>query len=151
MLFAQATTPTGWTRNSTHDDATIRVTSGQGGGTGGSVAFSTGFTSSYVAMAGTGAGPITSSPTILAADNITTHQHAQFYRAAIITNGYIGPPNIYGKTWTKNITPTLMVPSPTNGGQAHTHPDGVINYTYTTTPRNMAVKYVDTILATYTG
>jgi hypothetical protein len=43
MLFAQATAPTGWTKDTTHNDKSLRVVSGTGGGSGGSVAFSTVF------------------------------------------------------------------------------------------------------------
>lgn len=43
MLFAQANAPTGWTRDTTHNDKALRVVSGTGGGSGGSVAFSTVF------------------------------------------------------------------------------------------------------------
>lgn len=43
MLFAQAAAPTGWTKDTTHNDKTLRVVSGSGGGSGGSVAFSTVF------------------------------------------------------------------------------------------------------------
>ncbi|MCU0767748.1 MAG: hypothetical protein MUE39_10345 [Gammaproteobacteria bacterium] len=41
MMFAQAAAPTGWTKSATHNDKTLRVVSGSGGGSGGSVAFST--------------------------------------------------------------------------------------------------------------
>lgn len=40
MLFFQAAAPTGWTQT-THNNAALRVTSGAGGGTGGSVGFTT--------------------------------------------------------------------------------------------------------------
>ena len=43
MLFAQAAAPTGWTKQTTHNDKVLRVVSGSGGGSGGSVAFSTVF------------------------------------------------------------------------------------------------------------
>ena len=43
MLFAQASAPTGWTKDTTHNDKSLRVVSGTGGGSGGSVAFSTVF------------------------------------------------------------------------------------------------------------
>lgn len=43
MLFAQASAPTGWTKQTTHNDKSLRVVSGTGGGSGGSVAFSTVF------------------------------------------------------------------------------------------------------------
>ena len=41
MLFAQAAQPVGWTKSTTHDDKVLRVVSNSGGGSGGSVAFST--------------------------------------------------------------------------------------------------------------
>jgi hypothetical protein len=41
MLFAQGSAPTGWTKQTTHNDKALRVVSGSGGGSGGSVAFST--------------------------------------------------------------------------------------------------------------
>ena len=43
MLFAQAASPTGWTKSTTHNDKTLRVVSGDGGGSGGVQAFSTVF------------------------------------------------------------------------------------------------------------
>ena len=43
MLFAQAAAPTGWTKSTTHNDKTLRVVSGSGGGSGGVQAFSTVF------------------------------------------------------------------------------------------------------------
>ena len=43
MLFAQGTAPTGWTKQTTHNDKTLRVVSGSGGGSGGVQAFSTVF------------------------------------------------------------------------------------------------------------
>ena len=46
LLFHQAAAPTGWTKQTTVNDATLRVVSGTtGGGTGGSIAFSTLFAS----------------------------------------------------------------------------------------------------------
>lgn len=41
MLFAQAAAPVGWTKDTTHNDKSLRVVSGDGGGSGGLVAFST--------------------------------------------------------------------------------------------------------------
>ena len=43
MLFAQAAAPTGWTKQTTHNDKSLRVVSGSGGGSGGVQAFSTVF------------------------------------------------------------------------------------------------------------
>ena len=43
MLFAQEAAPTGWTKETIHNDKTLRVVSGSGGGSGGVQAFSTVF------------------------------------------------------------------------------------------------------------
>ena len=45
MLFYQAAAPTGWTKQTTHNDKSLRVVSGTGGGNGGSTAFSSIFAS----------------------------------------------------------------------------------------------------------
>ena len=45
MLFYQASAPTGWTKQTTHNDKSLRVVSGTGGGSGGSTAFSSIFAS----------------------------------------------------------------------------------------------------------
>lgn len=45
MLFYQASAPTGWTKQTTHNDKSLRVVSGTGGGSGGSTAFTSVFTS----------------------------------------------------------------------------------------------------------
>lgn len=43
MLFVQAAAPTGWTKVITSDNAALRIVSGTGGGTGGTVNFTTAF------------------------------------------------------------------------------------------------------------
>lgn len=45
LLFYQAAAPTGWTKVTTHDNKTLRVVSGTGGGSGGSTNFTTVFKS----------------------------------------------------------------------------------------------------------
>lgn len=45
MLFYQASAPTGWTKQTAHNDKSLRVVSGTGGGSGGSTAFTSVFTS----------------------------------------------------------------------------------------------------------
>lgn len=45
LLFYQAAAPTGWTKVTTQDNKALRVVSGTGGGSGGSVAFTTAFAS----------------------------------------------------------------------------------------------------------
>ena len=45
MVFYQAAAPTGWTKQTTHNDKSLRVVSGTGGGNGGSSSFSSVFAS----------------------------------------------------------------------------------------------------------
>ena len=49
MLFMQAAAPTGWTKSVTHNNKALRIVSGTGGGSGGTVDFSTAFASKSVA------------------------------------------------------------------------------------------------------
>jgi len=43
MLFFQTNAPTGWTKQTTHNNKTLRVVTGNGGGSGGNQAFTTAF------------------------------------------------------------------------------------------------------------
>ena len=71
MLFAMATAPTGWTKQTTQNDKTIRVVSGTTGGTaGGNTAFSTVFTSTRT-VTGTVDG------TAITAAQMPVHAHTQ--------------------------------------------------------------------------
>lgn len=47
MVFYQAAVPTGWTQDTSHDDKTLRVVSGSGGGSGGTHAMSDGLSHSH--------------------------------------------------------------------------------------------------------
>lgn len=70
MLFNQASAPTGWTKQVDVNDAALRVVSGDGGGTGGSLAFSALFaTGKTVSLSGNvGA-------TTLTVEQMPTHRH----------------------------------------------------------------------------
>lgn len=57
--FAQAAAPTGWTKITDHDNCAIRVVSGAGGGTAGSVNFSEAFTSKPITTSAVTINPIT--------------------------------------------------------------------------------------------
>lgn len=67
MLFVQTTAPVGWTQQNAYNDYALRVVAGVGGGTGGTVPFSTAFSSAGV----TG----TIGATTLNATQIPAHNH----------------------------------------------------------------------------
>jgi hypothetical protein len=123
LLFQQTTAPTGWTKITTYNDAALRVVSGAAG-TGGSVGFTTAFASKSV----TG----TVGNTTLTIDQIPNHSHGLQGYVSIDGGGSFGNPagssNIYSSTFGAG------------GGQSHTH-------TFTGTAINLAVQYVDIIIA----
>lgn len=147
MLFAQTTAPTGWTKSTTHDNKALRVVSGSAS-SGGSVAFTTAFASqSVVGTVG--------SYTLTTAD-IPSHNHTATSTdsghshgiSAVGMNGgstgvfytLVSPSTPYVNTisGTANITTSI---GSTGGGGGHSH-------SFTGTAINLAVQYVDVIIAT---
>jgi hypothetical protein len=143
LLFQQTSAPTGWTKSTTHNDKALRVVSGSAS-SGGSVAFTTAFASQ--AVAGTVG---TSGATTLSTGQIPSHTHTAptvvLWGAAVT-----GTPNLFcGTTTAANSgTPTSAYYGPNTGaaggGGSHDHSGG----TFTGTAINLAVQYVDVIIAT---
>lgn len=122
----QAAAPTGWTKITTQDNKAMRVVSGTGGTTGGSVAFTTAFTSQAV----TGS----NSATTLTSAQIPAHTHN--FSIYPTTGGGSVP----GAGTAAGAAVTNATASNTGGGSSHTH-------TFTGTAINLAVQYIDMILA----
>jgi len=158
MLFQQTSAPTGWTKDTTHDNKALRVVTGSAG-SGGTVAFSTAFASRTVSG---NVDNFTASGTVnghtLDITQIPSHQHfianetngtgtltASNYvneqAQAGSSNGYI----LKGST----TVPYIGLTSPTGGGTAHSHSftGTAHNHSFSTT-LDMAVQYVDLIIAT---
>ena len=127
MLFVQAAAPTGWTKQTTVNDATIRIVSGTtGGNTGGSVAFSTAFVAGKAITLSGNVGATT-----LSAAQIPSHSHG--FSAMISAKGrYAESGNVFndGNSNTSSV----------GGNGSHTHS---LSGTATV---DLSVKYVDTIL-----
>jgi hypothetical protein len=143
MLFVQTTAPTGWTKSTTHNNKALRVVSGSAS-SGGSVAFTTAFASQ--AVAGTVG---TSGATTLSTAQIPSHTHTA--PAVVLWGAAVtATPNLFcGTTTAANSgTPTSTYYGPNTGaaggGGSHDHTGG----TFTGTAINLAVQYVDVIIAT---
>ena len=146
MLFVQTTAPTGWTKSTTHNDKALRVVSGSAS-SGGSVAFTTAFASQ--AVAGTVG---TSGSTTLTVAQIPAHTHKITSPAyggyvqsetsggfgAIVNRSGVGDSSI------GNANNWNAADINTSTGGSHTHSGG----TFTGTAINLAVQYVDVIIAT---
>jgi len=126
--FYNTNAPTGWTKLTTQNDKALRVVSGSGGVSGGSVAFSTAFSSQ--AVTGTNGA---SGATTLTTAQIPSHSHtigtgggsfnSVITRAGTSVNG-------------SNSTDA------TGSGDSHTHSAAA----FTGTAINLAVQYIDLIL-----
>jgi hypothetical protein len=123
MLFQQTAAPTGWTKITTFNNAALRVVNGAAS-SGGSVAFTSAFSSQAVAG--------TVGATTLTIDQIPNHSHGLPGYVSIDGGGSFGNPlgssNIYSSTFGAG------------GGGSHTH-------SFTGTAINLAVQYVDIIIA----
>ena len=141
MLFAQTAAPTGWTKSTTHDNKALRVVSGSAS-SGGSVAFTTAFASQ--AVSGTVGDTTLTTAQIPAHShgvNDPGHVHTQICTGNIAYGG--GANTNGGNNFTGNTGAAVTGISIQNagGGGSHTH-------SFTGTAINLAVQYVDVILAT---
>ena len=122
MLFVQTAAPTGWTKSVTDDNKALRVVSGTAG-TGGSVAFTTAFSSQSISG--------TVGNTTLTIDQIPAHTHTYDKpQAGIATGAGASGLTIVGGQATGSA----------GNGQPHTH-------SLTAAAINLAVQYVDVIIA----
>jgi hypothetical protein len=126
MLFQQTAAPTGWTKQTTHNDKVLRVVSGTAS-SGGTTAFSTVFANQTPTISG---GSISS--TTLSTAQMPSHSHSMFGGygvAGLNTDGFNGITN--------------SSTGSTGGGESHTH-----SFTQPTASAiTLNVQYVDLIIA----
>lgn len=167
MLFVQTTAPTGWTKSTTHDNKALRVVSGSAS-SGGSVAFTTAFASQSV----TG----TVGDTTLTSSQIPSHTHSFSANTSSVGNHTHTPVTgvLYSEVndpappadtivatagaGSMNATATLQAKQYWSQAGGHDHSvsgtsgatgsGGSHNHTFTGTAINLAVQYVDVIIAT---
>jgi hypothetical protein len=162
MMFVQTVAPTGWTKDTTHDNKALRVVSGTAS-TGGTVAFTTAFASQAVngSIANTTATNIaatqggTVGSTTLSTAQIASHSHTHLVyhdygyatsapnRTTGMLNGGGGSANLGG-----NAAGGGGSHDHSFSGSSHNHTQNAHNHTFTGTAIDMAVQYVDVIIAT---
>ena len=124
MLFVQTAAPTGWTKSTTHNDKALRIVSGAAS-SGGSVAFTTAFASQAVSG--------TVGNTTLTTTQIPSHTHSQNIGG---TSG-----SVFSIQCGSGPSFTATTTGSTGGGGSH-------NHSFSGTAINLAVQYVDVIIAT---
>lgn len=153
-VFQQTTAPTGWTKDISNDDYTLRIVTGTGGGIGGSQGFST--VMANVTFSGT-IGP-SADPTV------TTFSINSGNTAAGVPDHYHNVSTNFLKNWSSSVSATTnlqvgsgirAINSPSGpyssdavgGGGTHNHfLEAQTNFAGGT--RNFSVRYIDMIAAT---
>lgn len=140
-IFFMSSAPTGWTKLTTHNDKSLRVVSGTGGGSGGTSSFTTVFPNSLRSVSQPGV-PITGtvSPHTLITPELPSHTHGN--------GGSIGLSPGGGDVqaaagWTRNSPGTDAAGS--NG--AHTH--GWTGTATFSTSIDLRVQYIDVIICNF--
>lgn len=138
MLFQQTSAPTGWTKQTTHNDKALRVVSGAAS-SGGSTAFTSVFTSRTPA----GTVTMTNAAVTLTTSQIASHAH----QGNVYAEGYSGGGGA-GQHWQKPGTPSNTTDNVTiqntGGSGSHTHSNTA---SFSGTALDFAVQYVDLIIA----
>ena len=132
MLFQQTAAPTGWTKQTTHDNKALRVVSGAAS-SGGSTAFTTVFTNQTPTITTSG---LSASATTLSESQMPSHTHAGFVTAFGSVQRVSG--NLDLSSVTGGVT------AATGGGGSHTHS---ISGSATSSAITLNVQYVDLIIA----
>jgi hypothetical protein len=143
MLFQQTAAPTAWTKQTTHDNKALRVVSGTAS-SGGSVAFTTAFASQAVSgsvsTSITGISGSAGAYTLQIAD-MPSHNHGGY-----VGNGTGGHPG----GGAPNPEGNQIMPY-TGGSGSHSHAfsfsSGSASSSFSGTAINLAVQYVDLIIA----
>ena len=138
MLFQQTSAPTGWTKVTTYNNYAVRIVSGTAS-TGGSVAFTTAFASQSVT--GTNSGGSVSASTLSTAQ-LAVHNHG--YTAPGSFNSTPGQ----GNSCSPNGLGSTTGAATCNAGSGSSHTHGFTQPTFSGTAINLAVQYVDHIIAT---
>ena len=147
MLFQQTAAPTGWTKQTTHNNKTLRVVSGTAS-SGGSVDFTSVFTNQTPTISSS----LSAAATTLTTSQLASHAHAigssmytnEFYSTYTSGNVMIvdgGGPYVVGST--PGITRNSGV-SNVGGGSSHTH---AVTGSITSSAIDLSIQYVDLIIA----
>jgi hypothetical protein len=137
MLFQQTSAPTGWTKQTTHNNKALRVVNGTAG-SGGTTAFTSVFTNQTVSTSISVSG--TTGATTLSTTQMPSHTHAftaaesQFYGPALGPDGY------------GSVASASNTTGATGGNGSHTHSFSGSG-SGTSSAVTLNVQYVDLIIA----
>jgi hypothetical protein len=158
--FYQNTTPTGWTKVTTHNDKSLRVVSGAGGGSGGTNSFTSTFSPKTIGgtinfSVGGGNQPLTT-------PQIAAHFHDNGGEIGVSANpalfnpdgnqtswngGDVTRPPSGNNAWVRNSPNTANA----GGGGNHSHPTVAASVAAPDQTVILNVQYIDIIVCTFDG
>jgi len=138
MLFQQTSAPTGWTKQTTHNDKALRVVSGAAS-SGGTSSFTTVFTNQTPTITTSG---LSAAATTLTTAMVPAHTHT----VTALQNGVSGgtPAVMWCPDLNINNSSSFTTSSAFTGG-SHTHS---ISGSATSSAITLNVQYIDTIICT---
>ena len=144
-VFFQSGAPTGWSKVTTHNNKTLRVVSGTGGGQGGSTAFTSVFPNSTIPFSFSGTASGTIGGHTLGQSQLPNHTHSNNGAVGLTPGGGAGDVQS-GTGWTRT-SPATGNMSPGASGGSHTHPfSGSASFS---TSLDLRVQYIDVILCKF--
>jgi hypothetical protein len=153
-IFYNSSAPTGWTKVTTHDNKSLRVVSGSGGGFGGTNSFTT--TMSSFDIGGALSSSDSTGGTQLLTTQIATHNHPSngvalaanpaTYNPDGAFTGYSGGDVSRAAGWSQNSPATGSI----GFGNSHAHPFSGSG-TVPNQPVSISVQYLDIIVCTFDG
>lgn len=144
-IFYQASAPTGWTKSTTHNDKTLRVVNGDGGGSGGTSPFTTVFPNSLRTFSSPNISVTgTVGNTTLTTPQLPSHTHPN--GGSVGLNLTPGAGDVaFGSGWSRSAPSTGS--GPTVGGGAHAHPwSGTAQWSLDV---DLRIQYIDVILCSF--
>jgi hypothetical protein len=144
MMFQQTSAPTGWTKDTTHDNKALRVVNGTAG-SGGSVNFTTAFAnkSTSGSIGNTSAGGTVAGHTLTTAQT-PSHSHTFNVWQATSNTAHSGAgAGTYHFRSTQSVTSVGG-----NGSHNHGFTGASHNHSFSGTDIDLRVQYVDLIIAT---
>ena len=146
-LFHQAAAPTGWTKQTTHDNKALRCVSGTGGGSGGSTAFTSVFTSRTPggSVSGSNSGGSVNNTT-LGLNEIPSHNHDGDGFETCRVRGSFGGGYQFGQPAGSTFFATYTNSRGGSGSHGHGFNNPSWSGSFTGTAMDFAVQYIDIIL-----
>tara|TARA_B100000085_G_scaffold55190_1_gene48319 strand:- start:127 stop:645 length:519 start_codon:yes stop_codon:yes gene_type:complete len=140
-IFFQASAPSGWAKNTSHNNKALRVVTGTGGGNGGSNSFTSAFPSSKPIS---GNFPIsgTVGNHTLTSNELPSHTHAN---GGSVTLSPGGGDVRSGGGWSRS---TPNTGNNTTNASAHNHPFSSGSASFSANV-NLAVQYVDVLICSF--